>query len=754
MATSPRNIIVDAYNSLSRDINKLPGHTTLETQQGVVSEKLPEISVEMDNADILKVTAKYEKSWLESDVYAEWVKRSDENENYWKGKHFQRPETDKTRALVDNVIFEGIETSIPQYISRNPEPDVELRRSEIGADGKPTNPIATVYVTSLQDELADLGDDIKLRAKMKKVARFWLLHLVGIGKAGWDTRRDMPTLKAVRPKKIILDPLAANDEDGYTGEIVGEYRSLSAHKMLPFCTEREAESVLRALVKEDLATKVQFIEWWTDTTLIWTLGGKTVLMKRRNPHWNWEGDEDQTDESDFTPVGIAPEGSPAVPQLPEASEAPDASAPGRPTVPSMKLSGLGNEGGGSNETEIDTTGAEPPAEIATKDSATGEEADEDESPIPADDEEEEPAIPLKRPGQNHLPAPTKPYFFLVMFNLLDQPVDNTSLITQNLANQDLINKRNKQIDKYADTTNNGLVVSLERSGLTAQQAKGVTEALRKGGVVGIPAGPANEAVYRPDTPEMPAFIYENMQDLRQRVRGIMGVQGSSPAGIEPDNTVRGKIMNRTLDTDRIGGGISEILEQFADDFYNYAVQLKLVYEEKYVALAAQGPLPKIRVSIKEGSLLPKDKVTLANQAIELAGGEKMSLLDLYTALEYPNAEELAANAWLEKNAPDLLYKDDPRVQAAVQRMAQNAAAAHQAQLQLEQAKHPPEGKKGPTTSISFKDLPPDGKAQLAAEAGITLHPEGIAAHENKVNLEDTIPGSTGDLNKGVTPTPQ
>lgn len=725
---SPRNLIVEAYNSLSRDINKLPGRSTLETQQGVVSEKLPEISVDTDNGDLLKVLNKYEKSWVESAAYAEWIKRTDENENYWKGKHFQRPETDKTRALVDNVIFEAIETSLPQYISRNPEPDVELKRSEIGANGEPTNPIATVYVDEMQAELSDLGDDIKLRAKMKRVARFWLLNLVGIGKAGWDLRNDRPALKAVRPRKIILDPDAANDEDGYTGEIIGEYRKLSAHKMIPFLTEEGAKEAIMSLVKDNLATKVQFIEWWTDTTLIWSLGGKQILLKLKNPHWNWDEKMEVDSDSDFTPVGIAPEGSPAVPQLPSASEAPNRNAPGKPTMP--KLNGLGNEGGGSNDTGVDNTGT-PPSSAPSRDQAVG--ADKEEEGPLGQDEEEEPVLPPKRRlGINHLPAPTKPYFFIVMFTLLDQPVDNTSLITQNLANQDLINKRNKQIDKYADTTNNGLVVSLERSGLTSQESKGVTEALRKGGVVAIPAGAPQDAIYRPPTPDMPDFIYEHLQDVRARVRGIMGVQGSSAAGLEPDNTVRGKIMNRTLDTDRIGGGISEVLEQFADDFYNYAVQLKLVYEDKYASLASQGALPKIRVTIKQGSLLPKDKVTLANQATDLAAKGQMSKLDLYKALEYPNAEEMAVNAWLEVNAPDLLYKDDPRIQAAVQRSAQAA------QAELE-AKHGDKSAGMPTMSMKYEDLPPDGKVQMAAKVGINLHPEGVAAHDHRPNQEGEPP---------------
>ena len=141
---------------------------------------------------------------------------------------------------------------------------------------------------------------------------------------------------------------------------------------------------------------------------------------------------------------------------------------------------------------------------------------------------------------------------------------------------------------------------------------------------------------------MPNDIYLQLQDTRTRMRDIFGTRGSSAAGLATEDTVRGKLQNRMLDTDRIGGGFSEYLEQMADSIYNWFVQLLYVYDERY----AGKPKPKVRVSVKRGSLLPKDSTTLANQAIELAGQNRMSLIDLYKALDYPNHEEMAANVWL------------------------------------------------------------------------------------------------------------
>jgi len=215
---------------------------------------------------------------------------------------------------------------------------------------------------------------------------------------------------------------------------------------------------------------------------------------------------------------------------------------------------------------------------------------------------------------------------------------------------------------------------------------------------------------------LPADIYNQLQDTRIRVRDIFGTRGSSAAGLQSEQTVRGKMQSRMLDTDRIGGGFSEYLEQLADSAYNWFAQLLYVYDKRYT----NKKQPKVVISVKEGSLLPKDSLTLANQAIELAGVGKMSSIDLYKALDYPNAEEMAANAWLEFNAPEVLFEKDNRI-AQVMQQRQESAGAQQ---------------KPPSESMSYKDLPPEGKAQMAAKVGVQLAPEGIAQYEQTQKMFD------------------
>ena len=586
------NTDVLGYLGLGADINKME-KDSLENSEGVVSEKLPELELKMEDEDLIKLTRKWEKDWKDSPKKTKWENQIKENEEYWLGKQFGGPSEQNMRPMVDNLIFEALETFLPRATRRNPEPSVDLHSSEL-VKGQITEENAK-YLEKVKDRLSDLSDDNSMRLKLKTIARHWSIFQLGVGKIGWDIDRDIPIIRSVRPKKLILDPDAINDEDGYSGVRIGEYRTLTASVILSILGENAnqgAKQAIKDLVKDDMATEVRFIEWWTPDYMCWTLGSH-VLLKKRNPHWNYDKEESEEVVDIY---------------------------------------------GNSSESMKNIL------------------------------------------GNNHFAVPKMPYVFLTMFNLGDQPMDKTGLIQQNLANQDLINKRNKQIDRNADNMNNGVVISLERSGLSESQAKNVNKALRKGGAVVIPSGSPQDAVFFPKPPSLPNDVYSQVLDTRSRLADIFGTSGSTPAGVKGEKTVRGKIQIQSLDTDRIGGGITEYLEHFSSQVYNWFLQLLYVYDEDFQFVQGVKP-PRVVVSVKEGSLLPKDSLSIANQALELASMGKISNLDLYKRLDYPNPEEMAANVFLEQNAPHILYKDNELVQEALGMMAQQSQMEEQGALQ-------------------------------------------------------------------------
>jgi hypothetical protein len=139
--------------------------------------------------------------------------------------------------------------------------------------------------------------------------------------------------------------------------------------------------------------------------------------------------------------------------------------------------------------------------------------------------------------------------------------------------------------------------------------------------------------------------------------------------------VRGKIIVRQQDQSRIGGGVTEFLEQFADRIFNYMLQMMMVYYDKehvasligeagadeYVTLSRQEFMQvpaKLTVSVKEGSLIPKDPLTKSSQAIDLANAGMLDPISLFEALDYPDPRGTAEKMYKWNNAPETLFQEN------------------------------------------------------------------------------------------------
>ena len=107
-----------------------------------------------------------------------------------------------------------------------------------------------------------------------------------------------------------------------------------------------------------------------------------------------------------------------------------------------------------------------------------------------------------------------------------------------------------------------------------------------------------------------------------------------------------------MDSSRIGGGVTEQIEQVADAIYNLWVQFMFVYydEEHFITTAGavsgtelitlknqNFPLLKsLSVTVKEGSLVPKDPLTQRNEAVDLWSQNAIDPLSLYKKLDFPD----------------------------------------------------------------------------------------------------------------------
>lgn len=260
-------------------------------------------------------------------------------------------------------------------------------------------------------------------------------------------------------------------------------------------------------------------------------------------------------------------------------------------------------------------------------------------------------------GKNHFKTPQFPFAFLSVFNLGKQPHDETSLIEQNLPNQDIINNRYRQIDKNVADMNGGWIISGPGSGITKEQSTHAITSLRDGFGIWIPTDNTNSIQRVTGIPLSPD-VFNQLNDARNELRGIFGVQGSTPQGLAGEQTVRGKIIVAQKDQSRIGGGVGEYIEQMADRIFNLMVQMIYVYYDEEHLVATIGDQNSVEVvsltkgdmnidlvvSVKAGSMIPKDPLTVANQAIDLFAAGAIDPVELHKRLDSPNPVKAAEDA--------------------------------------------------------------------------------------------------------------
>lgn len=594
--------MLDGFISLFSKTNKVGTADMPETEEGIISERVPQLELSISDDDLIKLSDTWEKAWADSAAKKELERKQEENEKYWLGDHATAAQKQsRIRPNVDNLIFESVETFLPVITRQYPEPVVT-------DDGTPEGKEVSKKVG---DRLKDIADVLRLRLKVRKAVRHWALYYLGCIKMGFSMERNDITVQVVRPQQLILDPDAITDECEYFGERVGHYRTDTAEDLMTRFPSKA--DYIKLQVNGLLGTRIRYIEWWTPDYLFWKLKG-VVLAKAKNPHWNYD-QEVETEEMN-----------------PETGEMQKTTQ----TIPAL----------------------------------------------------------------NFFSHRKVPFAFLSVFNIGKYPFDDTGLVEQSLPAQDRINKRVVQIDKNADNTNSGAVVSGDS--FTKDDAKLVTDALRRGSTVWVPRGDVNKAYKRDTGVPLPNFVYESLIDTRNELRGIFGVTGLSPQGIKNEKTVRGKIIVGDRDTSRSAPVVDNV-EQLYDYIFNWMVQLMYVYydeprkvsrEQGTVMLSNQELFqhPQV-VSVKEGSLIPKDRLAERNEAIDLWGGGALDPITLYEKLEFPNPEESARKLFLWLNNPIALFPDlqQQQQQQMMDQMAAQAQLPPEGQPQVPPETKPPEG---------------------------------------------------------------
>lgn len=318
--------------------------------------------------------------------------------------------------------------------------------------------------------------------------------------------------------------------------------------------------------------------------------------------------------------------------------------------------------------------------------------------------------------RNHFAHPKKPYLFLSVFSLQEQPHDITGLIEQNIANQKRITRQTEQIDSNIAASNNGYAYS--EYNFNQETASQAANARKKGNPILIPqGGPIDASILPLPAQDLPAGFFASLENHKQDLRTSWGVQGITAEPQDEDQTARGMILNQSHDTSRIGGGIGQAIEGVAKGVFNWLTQLYFVFYDEQHFAAIMGNAKAVEyvtvtnvdldrqliVTVSPDSMKPKDDITNINLAQALFDKGAIGPKTLLKMVDFPNPDEAAADGVLFRLDPAGYFRINFPEEFAKMQQAQMEQANVQMQQQAQAA--------GMETAAVAANTPPEGNTE-------------------------------------------
>jgi len=284
--------------------------------------------------------------------------------------------------------------------------------------------------------------------------------------------------------------------------------------------------------------------------------------------------------------------------------------------------------------------------------------------------------------------PRVPYIFFSTFSLGESLFSDTSFIEQTIKLQDSVNKRKRQISDNADEANGTLIGSGD--GISKDEFSKIDDEPNL--KIWISSGNINNVIGRVQGNMLPQYVYQDMMHSETAVDDLWGTHAITRGASSGEATATQDVLQQKQDYGRIDD-IVKAYEDFNEQYYQSRFQMMLVhYTEPHTFSfddeddleitrddiikefsktivrktsdivgqteeVTEGKFRPPIIMVKRGSTLPTDDMTTRNEAIALAKMGKISDIDLYEQLDYPNAKEMAYRAFLQLSAPQQLYAE-------------------------------------------------------------------------------------------------
>lgn len=264
-------------------------------------------------------------------------------------------------------------------------------------------------------------------------------------------------------------------------------------------------------------------------------------------------------------------------------------------------------------------------------------------------------------GSNLLDAPPKPYAPFNFINDGSSWIDQTTLVEQAWFQQDMLNKRGRQLMELADRANGQKVIS--RDSLNDEDAADLSDHPNQKLIVN--ADDVNKAVMNLSPPVISPVLISDKQDLRNELDTIMGTPSQFRGDSGENSPTLGQDMLIKAQSQGRQDDIVRALETGLDRYYKIRLQLMKVYlsKESYYTVTkdnaefdyigmSKAKIPQgLTIRVASGTSLPYDKTRGAQVALELAKLGMIDPISLYDDLDLPDSD---------KRAKKLMeYKADP-----------------------------------------------------------------------------------------------
>jgi hypothetical protein len=290
----------------------------------------PELNLELSNEKLAQFIEAYEKKYEEFIDEKKIKERRKENRKYLFGKQLrERKDLSKHyRKYVDNIIKEAEDILRPLVLSR--VPDIVVNP---GADSQVSRQTAEVISEAINKTLQ--SDELK--KILTKAFRRHPMDFVGVIKYYWDSQKGKLgdiEWQVIPADNIRFDISATlNDQKEMRMIIHDVEKTLNEWIILFPKKEKELKEFAKgkdwkeSQDENGIATSIKISEIWFDwkekakdfdpedpefesySGVLWKAGkgAESILDKRLNPNWDWEGEEELFIEGQPIPAEVIPQ---------------------------------------------------------------------------------------------------------------------------------------------------------------------------------------------------------------------------------------------------------------------------------------------------------------------------------------------------------------------------------------------------------------------------------------------------------------